>query len=689
MRYTLRDGLICLALTVITLAVYWHLTSAGFVIYDDANYVSDNPHVQSGLNWTGLVWAFTTGRAGNWHPLTWISHMIDCGLFGLQAGRHHLVNILFHTANTLLLFSLFRQMTGAVWRSAVVAALFAWHPLHVESVAWIAERKDVLSTFFWTLALLAYAAYVRRPAKARYALLLALFALALLAKPMVVTLPFLLLLLDFWPLKRASLEKNTAKAKASRDSWPRLLLEKLPLIALSGASCIITYHAQAAEGATDKLGAISLALRLGNALVAYACYLGKIFWPAHLAVFYPYNQTLPAWQVTGAALVIGGITSAAFLALRTRPYFLAGWFWFLGTLVPAIGFVQVGLQAMADRYTYVPATGIFIILVWGAAELAVMRPKAKIPLGALALMALTGCIAKTVMQEDYWQSPERLFRHSLEVTTDNPVMEYNLGFALQEQGKEKEAIVAYENSLGLNPNQNPAHNNLGMCLAKIGKDTEACAHYREALRLNPSIWATHLDYGLALRAMGDTAGALAEFSESIRLEPENSQPHFSLGVLLLSLGRLTEAEQELAKATQLNPSDAAAHTQLASALDSLGKTRAAVGEYRSALRLAPDSTVALNDLAWTLASNPDASIRNGADAVRLAAHACELTHYQTPILIGTLAAAYAEAGNFKEAVAFAAKARDLALANGQNEVAARNEELLQLYRAGKAFHAPP
>ena len=699
LNFTRRDGLVCLLLVLTTLAIYWPLTRAEFTNYDDPRYVVENVNIQSGVTWKAVVWAFTTGYGSNWHPLTWISHMIDWQLYGLNPGKHHLTNLLFHIANTVLLFGLLRFMTGMFWRSALVAAFFAWHPAHVESVAWVAERKDVLSTFFWVLAVWAYVAYVRRPGWPRYALALGLFALGLMAKPMLVTLPCVLLLLDFWPLKRAGGGIDAGAVQAKHASWSQLILEKLPFFAMSAASCVATYYVQAAGGAMRGLGHVSTDSHIANALVSYVRYLGKILWPVRLAVFYPYNESLPDWQVLGAGVVLLGITVWAVRLARQRPYLIVGWFWFLGTLVPVIGLVQVGEASMADRYLYVPALGIFIAVAWYVSESADVWPAAtgKGVLGLLALLTLGGCIACTSIQVSYWHDSVALFQHVLDVAPANNqvgeynlgVAEYNLGQALSAKGKISDAMVHYTEALRFNPNDPKAHNNLGLCLATQGKFLEATNHYGKSLMLNPDNADTHYNYGLALSALGDYDGAIIQHQESLQIDPNQADTRYLLGALLVQKGRFAEAKAQLLEAVRLKSDYPEAHTKLGLVLSQLGESNEGAGYYQTALRLNPNSIEALNNLAWIRAASSRADLRNGAESVQLAQHACELTGNAQPMLLGTLAAAYAEAGQFSEAQATARKAAELALASGQKELAARNRQLLELYQSNRPYHETP
>ena len=416
-------------LVVATLAVYAQVIRHDFVNFDDDKYVYENSHVRSGLTWKGIAWAFTTTVGGNWHPLTWLSHMLDCELFGLNAGYHHLVNVLLHILNSFLLLLVLEKMTGAFWRSATVAALFALHPLHVESVAWVAERKDVLSTLFFMLILWAYVPYAERPSRKRYGLICAFLVLGLMAKPMLVTVPFVLLLLDYWPLERLQLDESKGSdgtrgrpgrsGGGRKQAALRLIAEKVPLLALVAVSSAVTFVAQQRVGAMSMGTSVPLSGRIANALVSYFAYIGKMFWPSHLAVFYPYRHAVPAWEWAGAALLLVGLSIIVVLAGQRRRYLSVGWFWYLGTLVPVIGLVQVGAQSMADRYTYVPLIGLFLIAVWGAADLTAVWSRGRTGLRALSGVVIVGCMVATSFQVGTWKNGLTLFGHALKVTKAN------------------------------------------------------------------------------------------------------------------------------------------------------------------------------------------------------------------------------------------------------------------------------
>ena len=799
--------LLCLVLALVTAAVYWPVARLGFINFDDPDYVSSNPRVQAGLTPESIKWAFTSLYASNWHPLTWLSHMLDCQIYHLKPAGHHVTSMLLHIANSLLLFGLLKRLTGAFWGSALVAALFALHPLHVESVAWVSERKDVLSTFFFMLTLATYCRYarewksegrnpntegnpnteIRRGGNGRrerttdhglrtvdcglrtadhasrithhvsrstlYALSLLFFALGLMSKPMLVTVPFVLLLLDYWPLQR--FELNTQGPTLRKIL--RLLIEKAPFFALSAASCVVTFLVQRACGAMTSLEKGPIEVRLANALVAYVRYLGKTLWPSDLAIFYPYARFgLGSWQVIGAALLLLAATAGAVLAHKRRPYLLVGWLWFLGMLVPVIGLVQVGKQSLADRYTYLPHIGLFICVAWGGAAIfgSLKRPRlAAAAATAATALVLAGCAVITARQLSHWRDARTLFAHAAAVTSHNFVAYAVIGNELAEQGKLAEAIEQCRKSLEISPDYPEAHNTLGNVYSQQGKYDEAVLHYsaaatdrtyadprngmanvlvkqgkyaeaevqsREALQLapmhlpamfclatalhnqakldeaadyyrrilalNPNLFTPHRNLGKIMVAQGKPDEAIAELSRALAIQPKDADTRTILGVTLLGKNRTDEAVTQFQEAARLQTTNALANYNLALIHQERKQTREAAERFRLALKAQPDWPESLNNLAWILAANPDAAVRNGAEAVKLAEWACQLTDYKEPLLVGTLAAAYAEAGRFPEAVSAAGKARALALAAGQKEIAQRNQELLELYQAGHAYH---
>jgi len=516
------------ALAAVTLLVYLPVLWHGFVNYDDPDYIAGNAHVKAGLTWPGIIWAFQSGDAANWHPLTWISHMTDCQLFGVNPAGHHLTNLLFHIANTLLLFFLLEKLTGAIWRSFFVAALFAWHPLHVESVAWASERKDVLSAFFWMLALIAYVRYAQKQLALNsqlsilnYSLALIFFACGLMSKPMVVTLPFVLLLLDFWPLQRFN-----------NSTIQRLLIEKIPFFALSLASCLVTYRVQ--NGALWSTNSLSFNFRVANALMSYMRYISKIFWPTDLALIYPYPHFWPLAGVVSVAILLAMLSAIFIFQAKKFPYLPVGWLWFLGTLVPAIGLVQVGVQSMADRYTYLPSIGIFVLVIWGLNDLLNSQPQ-KIKIATLAGSAiLIGCLVCTSLQLKYWRSSTELFLHTVEVTTDNYAAEDCLGKALENIGKNEEAEKIYADAVRIEPDYPMAQFDLGMIEIEQGNPGDASNHLATAVQLSPQNPVMQFDFATYLSQHGNPTEAAKHFNAALAGRPDFPEAQRQLNQILQS-----------------------------------------------------------------------------------------------------------------------------------------------------------
>jgi lipoprotein NlpI len=568
--------LLCLLLAAITLGIFWQTATHEFINFDDDLYVTENYYVKMGLTRESISWAFTTFHAANWHPLTWLSHMADIELYGLNPKGHHLTNVFLHTANALLLFSLLAKITGSLSRSFLVANLFALHPLHVESVAWIAERKDVLSAFFWMLTLLLYAWYVKRPSLARYLLTLLAFAVGLTTKPMLVTLPFVLLLFDYWPLRHFmpcqqkifSVESDIVSFNSPMQSFPILALvkEKIPFFILSVASSVITLHAQKAGGALANLDNVSFPYRLANGVVAYVIYLGKMVWPKQLALIYPLPSTIPAWLILGAALLLVIISFFVVRTRRENPYLFVGWFWYLGTLLPVIGIIQVGSQAMADRYTYIPLVGPFIMVVWGGHKQLRgwwWRNTVLTTSGAL-FITLLGFV--TWRQLGYWKSSFTVFEHALDVTDNNKIAYVNLGVALSKAGKTEEASRHYTNGLQNSFYAADAHINLGILLAAQGKYTAAIQHYRQALQIRRDDAEVWYNLGLALASQGKSDEAIAHFREALRLNPNDADTHNNLGVLLTEKRNFKAAIAHYSEALRIRP-------EFEQARDNLHQTR--------------------------------------------------------------------------------------------------------------------
>jgi Flp pilus assembly protein TadD len=572
-----RILLLCLVLTIAILSLFWQVQNHGFVNFDDDLYVTANPRVQAGLTVDGIVWAFTTTHASNWHPLTWLSHMVDCHLFGLNPGAHHFTNLLLHVANTLLLFLVFHRMTRAVWNSACVAALFALHPLHVESVAWVAERKDLLSTFFWLLTMGLYLRYVKRPRYTRYLLVFLSFSLGLMAKPMLVTLPFVLLLLDYWPLGRlefvpSSLTTQSAPGKSTvfwsrRSLILRLVLEKIPLLGLATVSSLVTFLVQRSGGALESLNTIPLNVRLANAFVTYVRYMEKTIWPHDLAVFYPHpGRSLPMWEVAGAVLLLLSITVLVLRTVRSHPYLTTGWLWYLGTLVPVIGIVQVGSQALADRYTYVPLIGLFIVMAWGLPDMLARWPHRRAALATLTAGFLVALMIYSLLQVGYWQNSSTLFRHTLDVTTNNWLAHNNLGLALASDGDSAGALAQYRQSLRIHPKHAQAHNNLGIALAQHKSPREAVIHFETALHLKPDFADAHYNLGLLLMNNGELDDAIFHYQQAMQSEPDDPQIYNNMANALLRRGDVCGAISHYREALRLEPGSATTRRNLEVAL---------------------------------------------------------------------------------------------------------------------------
>lgn len=600
-----RQFIVAAVLTAVTVGSFWKAIGAGLV-FDDKQYVLGNPHVQNGLNWVDIKWALTGMFASNWHPLTWMSHMLDSQIWGLDPFGPHLVNVLLHVANVLLLFHVLRRMTGLLWTSAFVAALFAVHPLHVESVAWISERKDVLSTLFWMLTMLAYVRYAERPGVGRYVLVAALFALGLMSKPMLVSVPLVLLLMDYWPLRR-------------KAPWTRLILEKAPLFVLSAASCYVTYLAQQASGSV-AINEFPLGVRAANAAVSSVTYLWKTLVPARLAAFYPHlGISLPVWQVVGSTVLLIGITALVIVLARRKPYLAVGWFWYLITLLPVIGLLQVGSQAMADRYTYVPLIGVFVMLTWGIAEgvgewargrggakASPSPPLSPSPALLIPLAVIIACAVGTWQQTGYWKDEMTLCRHALAVTRGNFMMHNNLGVALYDQGDYDAAIAEYRKALAIASTYADVHTNLGNAYSDKGMLDEAVAEYNKSIEANPKDPRVHNNLGAVLERQEKIDEAIEVYQTAIELDPNLAAPHGNLAHALLQIGHADEAVAEYRIAADLDPGDAQAHLNLGEALRMLGSMDEAIAEYTRALWIRPDYPEAHLDMGVALIEKEDA-----------------------------------------------------------------------------------
>ena len=650
------DLLVCLGLVAVTWAVFGQTLTHDFVNFDDHVYVYENPLVIRGLSTEGIIDAFTHTHARNWHPVTTVSHMLDCQLYGLNAGGHHFTNVILHTISVLLLFLMFKQMTGGLWQSAFVAVLFAIHPLHVESVAWIAERKDVLSAVFFMLTLAAYTRYARAPSVPRYLLVALLFAFGLMSKPMLVTVPFVLLLLDYWPLGRIGSQKSEVGSRVRR-----LITEKLPLFVLSALSCIATLLTQ--RQGPNAIDQLPFLWRLNNTFVSYVTYISQMLWPARLAVFYSHpNDRLPFVEITMAIAFLVGISLLVIYLRRTKPYLFTGWFWYLGMLVPVIGFVQVGEQAHADRYTYLPQIGLYIMIAWTVGDL-VLESTSRVRravVGVAAAIAIVCVGVRAFVQVSYWKNSETLWSHTLAVTSDNDVAHNNLGFLFLRKGELDKAISQFQAALDIRSRNSETHYSLGAALVQ-----------------------NNLGNAFARKQLWDEA--IDHLQEAINLRPDYADAYFNLGSVLFHQSRIDEAIAQWQKALAIRPRDVEAHRNVASALRKQGNVKGAIAQYEQALNITPEDSVALNNLAWILATSSDASARDGARAVTLALKAVQASGGRDANFGRTLAAARAEAGQFAEAVATAEAAKALASTQSKPELASRLEEEIALYRSRVAL----
>ena len=574
--------IVSLFLIVSVFAVYGQVRHHEFIILDDDDYVTENRHVQAGWTMESLGWAFTTRLHRHWHPLTWLSHMTDCQFFGLDAGRHHLSSVFLHMANTLLLFFVFRRMTGALFRSAFLAALFALHPLHVEPVAWVADRKDVLSAFFWMLTLWVYIRYAERPGLTRYGLVCVAFILAIMAKSMAVTLPLVLLLIDYWPLerfdfrpsgregqseKRQGLDAPYQSVPALRLIWEKALL--FLIVAAGGVVAIVVIQSTFNPNLSEYL---PKNLHVAISLSHYISYMGKMLYPLNLAMPYPDPHMVSRWQVGGAGLLLLGISSLVFWQRRRYPYLLMGWLWYLITLVPVIGLVRFGPHKLADRYTYIPLVGLFVILAWGLPDLLRGWRYRRMALATSTGLLLLGCMTSAWLQVRHWKDSISLFKHAVHVTADNAMAHNNLGVALTRQGYFKDAMHHYSEALRIKPDYVKAHNNLGLRLAEQGRLTEAMHHYSEALRIDPGYAEAHNKLGVALSRQGHFKEAMHHYSEALRIDPGYAEAHNNMGAGLAEQGRLKEAIRHFSEAIEIRPGYKAAQRNLEFSLKLMGKS---------------------------------------------------------------------------------------------------------------------
>ncbi len=623
--------IISLFLVIITLAVFWKVRTHDFVNFDDNIYVTENPFVTSGWTAEGLIWAFTTILDGHWHPLTWLSHMTDCALFGLNPGCHHMTSLILHLLNVLLLFSVLRFMTGAVLRSAVVAALFAIHPLHVEPVAWVASRKDVLSALFWMLTMWTYAFYCRRPAISKYILVLFFFAAGIMSKSMVVTLPVVFFLMDYWPLNRVrqgstdgkkDLEKSKFPSSGfKRFSLPRLIAEKLLLFILLGVSAILAVSAMlSVQAFTMRLSSIMPEWdNIVRVPLSYLSYIGKMFWPYKLAVTYPYPEVIPSWQAAGAAVLFIFISVLAIFQARKRPYFIVGWLWYIVTLIPVIRLFNIGPQIIADRYTYIPLIGLFIIIAWGVPDLLARLRYRTVVLCISTTMMLIWLSISSFVQAGYWENSLSLFGRAIKVTNDNWLAHYNLGSFLLRKGNFKEAANHFSETIRIRPGNEDAHNNLGNAFAKLGRPDDAVRHYLEALNIKPADAEFHNNLAIALDMQGNAEEATRHYSEALRIKPGLAKVHNNLGNALKRQARLEEAIRHLFKAVQIDPVNAEYHKDLGIGLARQGKIKEAISHFSEAVKIEPLNAEFHNNLAIALdmQGNAKEAIRHYSEALRI------------------------------------------------------------------------
>jgi protein O-mannosyl-transferase len=708
---------ICALLAAITWVVFAKTRGYPFVTYDDPQYVYENAKVAAGLSPEGIFWGLTHTVGGNWHPLTVISHMLDCQLFGLKPAGHHFTNVFLHTTAVILLFVVLRAMTRTFWQSVFVAALFAIHPLHVESVAWISERKDVLSAVFFMLTLGAYVRYVRKRSLSWYLLALLVFALGLMSKPMLVTVPFLLLLLDYWPLKRFALERPAEPRQKRRvedsGNTRRIILEKLPFLLLSCGSCAATLVAQ--RGFIDPMGHLSLIERLGNAALATVVYLRQFVWPSGLCVFYPHpRHSLPLLQVLIAALFTVSVSAAAFIWRRRYPYIFTGWFWFLGMLVPVSGMIQVGEQAHADRYTYLPQIGLYILATWFVADTVSKWRHRRVVLGTAIVCSIVTLMWLAWIQTGYWRDSRALWgralavnpqndtahvslcdldlrehhledaifhaRKAVEIRPDSTDAHSRLAVALSELGQNEEARVHFQKILETHQIRPRVHYNVGTLLLNSGHLDEAILEFQKELQIQPEFVEAHNNLGIAFSSKGEFDNALAHFEKAVELDPHLPKVHQNIATVLLRQGHPDQAIAHLQMELQVNPHSAEAHNDLGIAWSQQGRIDEAINEWQKALQLRPDHLNAYCNLVWVFATFPDNAIRNGTKAVALGQRALEISGEKDPRIFRLLAAAYAENGQFDKATDTAQRGALLATTQGNYALANVIQSNMDLYR---------
>lgn len=678
MRFSQKHILIiiCAALVIATLVAYEPIRHNGFVNYDDNGYITENRNVTGGITHDSVILAFTKLYAANWHPLTWFSHMLDYQLFGLNPPGHHSVSVLIHIVNALLLFWILNSISSSLWASAFVAAVFALHPLQVESVAWAAERKTVLSGLFWLLTMAAYIHYARKPGFGRYMLLLFVFGLCIMTKPVVVTLPLVLLLLDYWPLERIR--------------WGqigRLILEKIPLLVMSAVLSVITIIAQKSGKAVISLDIIPLDTRIANVFSSYIKYIGKLLWPSGLAVFYPSSYPAIPKTTTAVYILLFILISAISIYIgRRRKYMAVGWLWFVGTLVPMIGLVQAGYQVMANRYMYLSMLGLLIIIAMAGKELIAKYPRLKTIAAITGVISLSCLLVLTRMQVRHWQNSLTLFEYALKTTKNNPVIETYYGCALfYEAGQLDEAEKHLSNAVRISPTFAKAISNLGRVYIKQGKTNEAISCFTNLLRQNENSADGHYDLALSLGMQKKYDEAIKHLARTLEIEPNYPDADNKMGIALLATGKPDDSIRYFNEALRINKDKSEVYGNLGTAYMRLGRYGPGIYNFNKAVEQKPDSIVNLNRLAWALATVEDTSLRNANKAIEAAGRACELTGNKEAEYLDTLAMTYAAAGRFEEAKTTAEKALNIAKSSGREDLAGEIEKRIKLYEARQPY----
>jgi tetratricopeptide (TPR) repeat protein len=674
---------IALCLGLITLLLFLPVNQFEFVNYDDDLHVTNNPAVLQGLTWEGIVWAFTGSAEIFWHPVTWLSHMLDVTLFGLNPAGHHLMSVIIHLLAAIVLFYALLELTERAWPSALVAAWFAWHPLHVESVAWVSERKDVLSGLFFSLTLFAYARYARGQNRRWYWAAFAAFALGLMSKTMLVTLPVILLLLDVWPLKRVAIT-----GKLDQATWRKLLLEKWPYAALVIVAVLLTIVPAAQASVLRSEDQWDLTFRLKNSVVAIMRYLELTVYPAKLSVYYP-PADIPLMQALIAGILILGLLVWSILQRSKSPWWAVAWWWFLIMLLPVLGLIKVGTHAFADRYTYLPLIGIFIGVAFGADHWSGQNQSRRRMFASIAVATLLACIGLTRQQLMVWKNSITLFEQALKATKDNPIAHYNLASALVAQNRVEEALPHYEAVLKLRPNREDVHFHMGLTLVKLQNFQAARSHFATAVELNPANSEARMNLGNILYLDGKSDEAIEQFRQVLRLKPDHDGVRNNLGLILMEQNRLPEAEASFRQALQVRPDNTEAHFNLGRVLVKQGQVEEGYKHLLQSVQLAPTSPMASLHLAWLLATHPDARYRRGTDAVRLATQALQLTGGNDAPTLDALAAAYAEAGQFDLAIKTARQASLLAQSASATALVEALNLRLKQYEKGQAWRQQP